>query len=585
MDAKNGYLNGDYKTAASAKTNVKTVSYKIGALVFTGQHRAARALFDEFSEVFSDEQQVQSNFHMALSYTRTSEYIRAQQFLLKNLRWARANSSGSEISNFYVYQGLSFFKFFFSKHKKSQRYAEKGYRHLMKMSSPPPLLLALSLDIQGHNLIQMGSIQRGLSSLKKAIEVCEEHDLKNLSSEISISRVIYQSDYELGIQEQIQKLENTLSSVQYENDYSRSELVLQISKLRFLSGQFQHAKEFLTSHYHLIYENENKRKIAKLNTLLAQILYQNGQFLEALSLTHVASQNLDASTDASLILPVLGVKAKILAQLGGDVSKEQEAIESVFQQVDRKTNKRIQMRAASSTLEPELTIEDPFGDLLDMVHVKKPEALDQIVKYGIWGLLPRYYKLKPGMRYLIVLGSIDFVVAIDSSGVHPLPAKFSKNQLKLLTTLLAGTSSKEILVKTVWGYNYDPLRHDPLIYSSIARIRKELGDFKDWLVADEEGYRIQAGISLVFPDQVKKPIKTSKINEPDFDSIELSYNHRQIQTIQKWPERFWSVSEYAEKWSVTRMTALRDLKKLVESGQATSVGRGKATRYQVLGMG
>lgn len=578
MDARQSYLAGEYQSAIKAKNNVKTMAYKIGALVFTAHHHEARALFEEFQQQFTLDSLVLAQFHMGISYTRTSDYRRAKGYFYQNLNLQRHNSLTSE-SCFFVYQGLSFFRFFFSQHKKSQKAADKGYQFLLKEPDAAPLLRALSLDIQGHNLIQMGRIHLGLKSLKRALLLTKENHLTALHSELEISCAIYESDFDLDLSQQEHKLKKILKVTQSTNDYSCSELVLQIAKLLFLQGQVQNSRQFLTDHFHMIYDNENKRKVAKLNTLLAQILMYKGHWIEALSMIHVAQKNLNEETDLSLLLPILGLKAKILKQLGDKESQNKTEAEQITQKIDRNVNKRIQRRTHSQKISFQVT-EDKLGDLFDQVDFKDHSSLNEIIRSKVLILIPRFFDFIPGQKKVVVCEPYKVFFIIDHEQIQLIEKSMTKSQIHILKCLSQNEMTKQKLIEEVWGYEYDPLRHDSLIYTSMTRMRRMFGKNKDWLASDDQKYYLAHDVEVEFYGGAK-PIERLPI-EPKEDHGVSDLNYRQLQMIQDPPVQALSVSEYGELWGVTRMTALRDLKYLCDKGWVQKIGVGRATRYLVL---
>lgn len=574
ISAKVDYLKGRYDKAGNQKTSISTVAYKIGGLVFTGQHQQARVLFESFSSKLSLSDLVVARFHMGLSYTRTSEYQRAEGYFNENKKVAEdQNIQG--IAGFYAYQGLSFYKFFFSAHSDSQLFAEKGYASLLLLESAPPLLLGLSLDIQGHNKIQMGEVHKGLKLLKEALRITKENELKELHSEIQISYLIYQSDFDTDLAKQIQALKKHLKKTDNQNDYSSSELVLQISKLLFLKGDFQSANEFIKTHFDFVYQNQNKRKIATLNTLMAQLMIHRGQSLEALSILNVAENYLNQNIDRSLFLPLLGLKISVLKQLKRNPSKEIQLSNELLVNLDRTINRKIQDRHFGEIKSRRIG-EDQMGDLFDQVSKRNKGALKGILKYQIHILLFPFFDLKPGKKYIIACEQEETTLLIDHDGITNTGKPLSRLQLKLLNLLSEEAASKEKIIQEIWGYNYDILRHDPLIYTTMGRLRKALGNKRKWLYSDDQKYYLDEEVNLVFSEPIKSsPQKVASKKNPVFKNL----NYRQIQFLSESDPTPLSVSEYGDKWQVTRMTALRDLKDLVEKNLLQRVGRGKSTRY------
>lgn len=599
MSAKEHYLKGHYESAAASKSSSKDIVYKISGLIFTGQHLAARILFKEYLKELSLEDQIMAQFHLGISYVRTSEYKLAQEQFIKNLRLIRSNKV-NPVSYFFCFQGLSFYRFFFSEHKKSYFWANKAYSYLLKSKKTFSLFFALSYDLQGHNLIQLGKIHLGISQLKKALSICKQNNYLTLKNDIEVSIAIYQSEYNENPKSQITLLTDLLNTNESKSDYSKSALVIQIAKLYLIMGKYSLAKNFLTLNYDLIYNNENKRKIAGLNTLMADLLYKNGQHLEALSVAKIARKNLDEKIDISLILPIIILEIKILNILKKDVTDLMDYTEKLISNADRYLDKKIFSRLKNTFVQTEIG-QDPLGDIIDLVHKKKEVAFDLILKNELFGLLPRYFNLIPGQKYLLIINELNYAFSIDFDSIDFL-GSLTKNQYHFLYNISFSSISKEKLIENIWGYQYDSIRHDSLIYTTISRLKKILNNKKHWIVADETKYSAQNEIQIIFKsykDLKQKNINSSSASEMPIKQKNLetktfgnsnklaqknitnNLNYRLIQTISDPPETPISVSNYAETWKVTRMTSLRDLSELCKLGLAIKIGQGKATRYLV----
>lgn len=572
--AKELYLLGRYWDAAEAETLKKSVCYKIGALVFVGRHQEARLLFKDYAKSLDLSSLVIAQFHLGVSFTRTSDYEQASQCFCKNLKLLRSVKLDN-IASFYAYQGVSFYRFFFSKNRRSQKYAEKGYACLLREKSSYPLLTCLSLDIQGHNLIQVGKIQLGLESLRKALAITKKNNLDNLQSEIAISLKIYESEYDDCIERQIEELEELLAKTDNKNDHSRSELILQIAKLYIIKGEYARSHQFLTNSIDVFYKNENKRKIAKLNTLLAQLLYCRGQFMEALTVAKIAKTNLNERTDLSLILPILGIELKALQQMGKTDMALVEQARQLVTEIDRYLNQRIQSRADGVVFEKNRG-EDKLGDLMDLAQQQEARAIDAILATKAYSLVSIFYSIAPGKRAIIISRAKSVIFILTEQKVQVQETRLTKIQLEVLKHLRQPIT-KEQLVEKVWGYEYDPLRHDSLVYAAIARLRRVLLDQKAWIVADGNHYYMTSEVEIVFENATtgvpRIPAIESSLEE------EFSLNYRQIETINQANKKMFSVSEYGKLWGVTRMTALRDLNILCKEGMVEKTGRGKSTRY------
>ncbi|MBA2403516.1 MAG: DeoR family transcriptional regulator, partial [Bdellovibrionales bacterium] len=138
--------------------------------------------------------------------------------------------------------------------------------------------------------------------------------------------------------------------------------------------------------------------------------------------------------------------------------------------------------------------------------------------------------------------------------------------------------SKEELVNLLWGYEYDPARHDTLLYALIHRIRGLLGPFGHHLHGSDHFYRIvcpKKGLNLKMEQRIQVAVKERLPSVSD-------WNIRQYQVLDLMREgRFWSVGDYARHFSVTTMTALRDLGQLHQKNVVAKAGSGRATKYGI----
>lgn len=584
LSARQHYYRGQYKKAAEAKIHDRDLGYKIAGLVFTGDHATARLIYKNHENRLSLENQVVARFHIGISYVRTSDYRRARLCFHQNQQLKKTESL-SPLLKWFVYQGMSFYCYFFSQHHRSQSYAEKAYAELLKIKHPQELLVSLSLDIQAHNLFQMGQMQQALKLHNKAFETTRRLKLTDWSSEIEISLAVYKSESHNQVTESLKNLLALLNQTSNRNDHSRSELILQITKLHIWQGEYAKANHFLTQHFHFIYQNENKRKIAKLNTLLAYLMLLKGQWLQVLSLTRVALKNLDEKIDMALILPILGLEYEALNSMGLPTQDNTLHRRKLLSLTDRRIHFRIENRLnKGSQVFP--VGEDPLGDTLDGLRRQDPKTLKLAIESKLWGWIPFYFKKLPFQKSLIYVESIGQLISFDDSSVIVHAQKINRSQWKLLSLLSQGFSDKERILKTIWGYEYDPLRHDNLIYSSMVRLRKNLHPRESWVASDDRGYSLMSDVELFLIPLSKQKIETSPlISQQSLQNSNQSkklqpLNYRQLDFIHNnaTPR---SVSQYGESYNVTRMTALRDLSHLISLDLVIKVGRGKATRYCV----
>jgi Fic family protein len=146
---------------------------------------------------------------------------------------------------------------------------------------------------------------------------------------------------------------------------------------------------------------------------------------------------------------------------------------------------------------------------------------------------------------------------------------------------------KADLIEGVWGYDYHPLQHDPLVYSTISRLKATMGTFAGWIETSEKGYSLRSDVELrhfggKFVESAdREENETVKTRETPASTGEESLNHRQIMIMRELKRReFLAVRESMKIFKVSEITASRDLSSLCKMGLVSRVGRGRSTRYR-----
>jgi Fic family protein len=136
------------------------------------------------------------------------------------------------------------------------------------------------------------------------------------------------------------------------------------------------------------------------------------------------------------------------------------------------------------------------------------------------------------------------------------------------------------LIEQVWGYQYEALRHDTLVYAMARQIRKSLGTHSEWLVATEEGYSFKAKIVIL--KSVTPTAQDLEFAEEALpvDQMLTDLNYRQNQAISYLRKNpFINVKIYQSLFKTSGLTASRDLSSLKEKGYVVRLGCARLTRY------
>ncbi len=561
--------------------------YTLGALCFTGEHRKARDLAQSLDS-HSPFEKAFIQFHLGISYTRTSHYRQAKRQFKENLLLAKAHPKSSEIQ-FLAFQGLGFFNYFFSRHRQSLKATYHAQKSLLaaEKKTHRPLFQILSLDLEGHNLIQLFRIHQGIKTLEQALQVAQSQNIESFANSLNFSILLYESQFIHSPSHATKKLMKALSELPSHDDYSRSELVFLISNLMMLQGQYKKAQEFLSEHYKVIYETENKRQMGQLNFRMTYNMFRQGAFEQALFLAKTARSNLNPKTDKGLMCRILGLEIKILKAMGEPHQDTMERLASLDSEIDSLIIKRSNARMLSR----EFVInkgEDPIGDHVERLSNEKTATLySDFLKKEMAGLLGDFFEIPPGQEAIVINAPKNTCFVCLKDYAFVIEKSLGPTLTKLTRALGEKKCSKEELIQKVWGYSeYDPLRHDSLIYSSMARLRNLFKINESQLFFDGESYQLNITVidgiasekGTVFTPKLSQETRVHKTKE-EITKLPSDLNYRQVKTLNDEHFDQISVKNYADRFEIVTMTALRDLKKLCEYGYLKRMGKGRATRY------
>jgi DNA-binding winged helix-turn-helix (wHTH) protein len=619
LDLANEVLKGHYRVVANAVTDqpsllndLGNLPYAVASAVFLGDQERADVMARR--EDLSLEQTVACRFFLALGLTRRSEYKKARSLLALNARVARRESCPRTV--FYVHQGLAFYRFFCGRYLLAQSHAHKAYAAAMQAQFPWGEIV--SRDLLGHAAIQTGEVHLGMKHLGGAREMAQKAGNTTVTSAILITQVRVSAQFGLHPENCINELTKALAALPPEDTYSRGELDLELARQLMLRGEIDRAREVLDNSCDFIYKNQNRRQAATLNLRYGYLMHLEGQHQQALHLIRVAENNVDREVDRLHLQQLRGLRSKIERHLGRieDAKKNEALIEQDALLLGNAVNARIISRRHEVAFEAR-TGEDPLGDLLDQVRRKDQAALPEVISAGYFGLLQSFFDLPYGVKALIfdlIPGSLTVL--------GPGTVRYHEKQVnglirRMIQTLKGRAVSKEDLIHEVWGYHYDPARHDSIAHAGLTKLRRLLEPFGNWIQLTEDGYRFDSEVQIIFHGSARKKISEvadkaasvspalklfaaallpiafeedetevtqSHAREPIVvgKSIDLGLNFRQIQILERLAEaRSMSVAECAGHFRTSKITACRDLTFLAENDHCLRIGKGRATRYML----
>ncbi len=483
------------------------------------------------------------HFALGVAYTRVSEYAKARKQFAACGRFRRSNRR----ARFFVFQGIGFYRFFCGQYGKAAAFAQKAFENAAQDKYTFGLLLAE--ELLAHALIEQGQVRRGIRHLREALK--KARALNNSSLRQTFRLLLLLSEARFGLNWNcIPKLEKALAKLHPQDSYSRNAVKLELANQWALRGRPEKATRVLDEACDSIYSSRNRRHIALLNFRLAFLTWMRGRSEEAVRLLKSTELHLHKEVDIALSRRIQGLEARLTG--GGPYSRVRE--EQDFG-------------------------EDPLGDLYDGVRRKETAALDLILKERLLYFLFSFFDIEFKQRALIFDLLPKGVIVVDRGEILVIEKGLTRGLRKILELLSQSHQSKAELVEKVWSYEYDPARHDPLIYTSISKLRQLLG--RSWIEADEKGYRLTSGVRLQMQSADLQSTR-SKWTRPVDSSRNGSLSFRQLRILATFGNRkreSLGVEDVMREFAVSRATATRDLTTLTDEGLLLRLGKARATRY------
>jgi DNA-binding winged helix-turn-helix (wHTH) protein len=234
-----------------------------------------------------------------------------------------------------------------------------------------------------------------------------------------------------------------------------------------------------------------------------------------------------------------------------------------------------------------LSREDLFHEFLVSLS-DDSDKITKIIDSGYFSLLRDVVEVKRGESLLFYNQESNLVILFFEDRIEVVREKLTPTDTKLLLAILNGTHDKSEICKQVWGYEYDSLRHDTVIYTAIASLRKNLGNGAKWIETSEKGYYFSAdrkfkiNLNQYHNDSSKNEMKAGDLFST-LQSYSSQLNLRQIKALKLLAKtESLDVLSYRDIFSVSDVTASRDLRSLKKMGFVISIGNARATKY-VLG--
>ena len=578
MEISKLFYNGKFKDVLErSKKHTGSQKFYIGSLAQLGDVHTAEREFLRHQDFLSLEDRVEVHFFLIIGFCRVSEYDQAKIYLIKNLYSQKHLKDAKSL--FFVNQSLGFYRYFCGKFKAAKSWAEKSLQYAEADKFAFGEILAS--DLLGLSYIRLGETNEGFYYLNQSIQKAKENKSPQFSAQTKISVLIFKLSFGL-IEEFTQvDLDDFLKENKISDTYSQANLLLEYSNYLINKGQLFEAKQKLDSACKDIFKYKNRRFEIILNMRYAEIYVIEGEYFQALNLVKNAFRLINKKVDHHLKLKLLGMRLKIskLINLSDDEELELTGeVERLTQVTGEILSQRFLKRVNKEFPSHALPGEDPLGDLMDRVVQKDMSCLAELIDKKYFSLLPVLLDIKS--RINIYINIDESIIIIQDKGQFTyIEKQLSPYQLKILMEISSNKKTKGDIIQSIWGFEYDPVIHDPLLYNNISKLRSVFSQYSSWIENNEGTYRLKKGISLVLissedtPVLVKKEIKLRRDEE-------FNLNYRQVLAMEDLTIRgAYCVRDYAEKFEVSKITANRDLTSLVQKGLLIKLGNARGTRY------
>lgn len=580
------FLAGRYRAVADSLSERKALpdgyaASLIGALSFLGRMDEAEAVFACLEERSAASPALTvSRFFLGIGFTRQSKYRRARRLFALN----QERAGESDFERFYVNQGRVFYYYYTGRFRKALKCAARARR--FARSSEDLFARALAADAYGQCRVVAGEVHRGLRLLEEGRALAQRLGNESVANSIAISVELHSAELGLEGADAVPLLEARIAALGTEDNYSLGNVGLELARQYTRRGRFLDAARRLESIAPPIYANQNRRQEITLNLRLAELAFQRGDFFGARHSLHFLHRLLDREADATFELAALGLRRKLDT---AENRPEDPALAARWRDLARDfgttRDDNLQVRLGLLGAERENQEDRVHGVLQAARSLADPaDRLRPLLERGLLCEAALAAGLNPGPVCLAVLPQSLGQLARDASGVDWVSSPLSSLQAKILRLVSRGEGcNKATLVEKAWGYRYDPLRHDAMVYSALSSLRRNLGLAATWLQATELGYRFTAPVRWPSVEAPRLPPEREGESALS-DSLLAHFNHRQIEILELLhTRRFLAARDCRVKFNVSEITALRDLDGLRRRGLVVRNGKARATRYTLAG--
>ncbi len=578
-------------------------AFVVGALTFVGRVEDAQMCFDglrlrDVSAAQNPRTLAASRFFLGLASARVGDFERSHRLLVRDVRARARDADPWNVA--FVFQGLACQRYFTGRYRAAARHGLRALRaaHVTHFG----YLEMLANDLRGHALAQLGHYRAATTLLERAKVHSERLEFGMNAYAIECSIANYAGEH-IARASALENIEALLARRSHDW-YSKRALLAGAAIQLALRGRRTEAALALEEADRDALRSGARR--AKVTNLIARLhVLRWSQGARACDELLPQTAGLVDEGDVAFRAELLTFEAFVARSLG-DEGRLASAI-SQLRELTR-VSEHYRARAALEQFEPHIR-PDPFHEdeitpLLRDVVRRDRSVLPRLFGLGVLGPVPEALGLAPDRRILIMLSENALVLEDHGDVVaRPNPPRWCAALLRAL----AGGATKEEIVSTLWGLRtYRPERHDPLIRTTIHRLRSLLGAPRaDWIVVTDQGYACSVPVrfvgdtpaderpsllgELVDDEPVMIADEVLGLTLPPQPPPRLESASRSlldvapiIRVLDKLVEigRPASIRDLTRALGLSESTVLRALRDLIRTKRIVRMGHARSTRYE-----
>lgn len=554
------------------------LGFVVGALTFVGRLEDAQICFEGRRGLGLDPRTVASaRFFIGLASARAGDFERAHRLLVQNVR-ARLREADSWSAAF-VFQGLACHRYFTGRYRAAARHALRAQRaaHVAHFAYAQ----MLATDLRGHALAQVGQFRAAIALLEQAKVHSERVGFGMNAYAIECSIANYDAKH-LARPAVLARIEALLLRRAHDS-YSKRALLAESAIQLALRGRASEAVAALDEADEDALRQDARR--AKLTNLVARLHVLRWSRGPAACAELVAqARELALEGDVALRAELLGFEAWAELRLGTAPSAALEELERLA-----RTHEHYRARAVLAQLSPGPTRQQAFAEdeltpLLHAVGRGEGSFLQRLLALGLLGAVPELLGLVPGQR--VHLLAAEGVLLLESFGDVVQRAAPPRWCAALLRVLASGEGTKENIVAALWGLRaYRPERHDPLVRTTIHRLRSLLAPYGHWIVVTDAGYGCSVPVHITgVPEPADLDVPLVEGEAPPARRVEATSEgeSNDARVLAKLTERAepLAVKQLSLSLGLSESTVLRALRLLLKKKRIVRMGHARSTRYE-----